>query len=92
MNLYEDENFSDAFHRFERVSQLHEAGLFKFAALGWMGHLKDLLGEREEVIEYYKQALEYDTGETMQHDQFRMRINRDWVEKRLQVPFTWKKR
>lgn len=92
MLLFDSGYYPEAFTGFEKVFELESSKLVKFTALTWMGHLKDLLGEREEAIEYYKQALEYDTGQTMQHDQFRMRINRDWVEKRLQVPFAWKKR
>ena len=87
MNLYEDENFSDAFHCFERVSQLHEDGLFKFAALGWMGLLKDLLGERQEALAYYKEALKYDTGEQVGYSWLRIQINRKWLEDRLKTPF-----
>ena len=90
--LFDSGYYREAFTGFEKVFLLESPKLTKFTALTWMGHLKDLLGEREEAIEYYKQALEYDTGQTMRHDQFRMRINRDWIEKRLTVPFTWKKR
>jgi tetratricopeptide (TPR) repeat protein len=90
--LFDSGYYPEAFTGFEKVFELESSKLVKFTALTWMGHLKDLLGEREEAIEYYTQALEYDTGETMRHDQFRMRINREWVEKRLKVPFTWKKR
>jgi hypothetical protein len=66
--------------------------LYIFTAHTWMGQLKDLMGEREEALRYYKRALEYDEGDTMTHSQFGMRINRAWVEKRLKTPFTWKKR
>jgi hypothetical protein len=57
-----------------------------------MGHLKDLLNQRDEAIGYYREALKYESGDFMQHSQFRMRIDRKWVEKRLQAPFTWKRR
>ena len=90
--LFDSGYYPEAFTGFEQVFELGSSKLVKFTALTWLGHLKDLLGKREEAIEFYKQALDYDTGQTMQHDQFRMRINRDWIEKRLKVPFTWKKR
>ena len=45
-------------------------------ALVRMGHLKDLSGKREEALKYYNEVLKYDTGRTMQHDQYGMRITR----------------
>ena len=61
-------------------------------ALVWMGHLKDLSGKREEALKYYNEALKHDTGRTMQHDQYGMRISRQWVEERLKTPFKWGKK
>jgi hypothetical protein len=55
-----------------------------------MGHLKDLMKEREEAVAFYKKALEHDEGDSMTHSQFRMRINREWIEKHLRTPFVWK--
>lgn len=52
-----------------------------------MGHLKDLLGEREDAIRYYRLALTLDTGQTMQHSQYNMSIDRAWIEERLKIPF-----
>jgi hypothetical protein len=75
----------------EKVSGMEASKLYVFAAYTWMGHLKDLMGEREEALKYYKRALDYDTGDSMQHSQFGMRIDRAWVEKRLAIPFSWKK-
>lgn len=91
MLLFDSGYYTESFVAFEKVSEMDVSKLYKFASYTWMGHLKDLQGEREEAIKYYKLALEHDTGDTMQHSQFRMRINRRWVEKRLKIPFTWKK-
>ena len=92
MLLFDSGYYPESFVSFDKVSKMEASKLYIFSAYTWMGHLKDLLGEREEALKYYKHALDYDTGDTMTHSQFRMRINRAWVEKRLERPFTWKKR
>jgi tetratricopeptide (TPR) repeat protein len=90
MLLFDSGYYPESFASFEKVSKMEVSKLYKFTSYTWMGHLKDLEGKREEAVKYYKLALEYDTGDTMQHSQFRMRISRKWVEKRLKTPFTWK--
>jgi tetratricopeptide (TPR) repeat protein len=90
MLLFDSGYYTESFTAFERVSKMDVSKLYKSTSFTWMGHLKDLEGKREEAIKYYELALEYDTGETMQHSQYRMRINRKWIEKRLKTPFTWK--
>jgi len=92
MLLFDSGYYPQAFVSMEKVSRMEAPKLYIFTANTWMGHLKDLMGEREEALKYYKRALDSDTGDTMTHSQFRMRINRAWVEKRLEIPFTWKKR
>jgi tetratricopeptide (TPR) repeat protein len=73
---------------FARVSALEKTGLYRFAALGWLGLLSDLRGKRTEALAHYREALKYDTGESMRHDQFRITINKPWLEERLKKPFT----
>ncbi len=92
MLLFDSGYYPEAYVAMEKVSRMEIPELYKFAAYTWMGHLKDLMGDREEAIKYYKLALEHDEGTTMRHDQFRMQINRKWIEQRLKIPFTWKKR
>lgn len=92
MLLFDSGYYPQAFEAMEKVSQMDVAELHVFAAYTWMGHLKDLMGEREEALRYYKRALDSDTGDSMQHSQFGMRIDRVWVEKRLERPFTWRRR
>jgi len=87
LQLFELGRHPESFDCFERVSGLHREGLEKFAALVWMGHLMDLQKQRDKAIEYYKKAIEYDTGETMTHSQYGMQINRQLVEERLRTPF-----
>ncbi|MEW6456439.1 MAG: hypothetical protein AB1410_06995 [Acidobacteriota bacterium] len=90
--LFDSGFYKESFLAFEKVFKLESPELYKFASLTWMGHLKDLEGQREEAVKYYKQALERDTGNSMQHSQYRMRINRKWIEQRLKTPFTWKRK
>ncbi|NTW36796.1 MAG: DUF4388 domain-containing protein [Syntrophobacteraceae bacterium] len=59
-------------------------------AQAWMGMLKDLAGEREAALGHYREALRYDTGLTMRHDQYGILIDTAWIEQRLAAPFRWK--
>ena len=92
MLLFDSGYYTEAFIAMEKVSRMETSKLYIFTAYTWMGQLKDLMGEREEALKYYKRALDHDTGDSMTHSQFRMRINRAWVEKWLKTPFIWKKR
>jgi tetratricopeptide (TPR) repeat protein len=92
MLLFDSGYYPEAFIAMEKVSRMETSKLYIFTAYTWMGQLKDLMGDRQEALRYYKRALDHDTGDTMQHSQFRMWINRAWVEKRIDTPFTWKKR
>jgi tetratricopeptide (TPR) repeat protein len=92
IELYRLGHYADAFDCFRSVSKLHKDGLVKFAALGWMGLLKDLLGQRPEALTYYRDALKYDSGEPMNHWSLRIQMDRKWVEERMKEPFTLESR
>ncbi len=88
MTLYDGEHYAQALEAFERaVEYAHEAGTAGFVALVWQGQVLDLLGRREEAIQRYETALENDTGGTVRHDQYGLRLNRAWVLKKLRTPF-----
>jgi len=89
--LFDGSYYPQSFNAFDQVFTLDSSALLKFTALVWMGQLMDLQKQRDKAMEYYKKALEHDTGETMTHSQYGMRINRQWVEERLKTPFAWKK-
>jgi tetratricopeptide (TPR) repeat protein len=91
MMLFDGSHYPQSLHAFGQVLTLDSSELLKFTALVWMGQLMDVQKQREKAIEYYKQALEHDTGETMTHSQYGMRINRQWVDERLRQPFVRKK-
>jgi tetratricopeptide (TPR) repeat protein len=88
LDLFELGQYPESFDCFEKVSGLQREGLEKFAALGWMGLLKDLQGKRPEALRHYQEALRFDTGESMRHDQFNIRMDKKWVEDRLNKPFS----
>jgi tetratricopeptide (TPR) repeat protein len=88
IQLFELGQYPESFDCFQKVSDLQRDGLEKFAALGWMGLLKDMLGQRSEALMYYQEALRFDTGESMQHGQFRIKMDKKWIEERLERPFT----
>lgn len=92
LTLFDGGYYKESFYAFQKVSVLNPSKFYHFTTLVWMGHLKDLLGSREEALKYYQEALTYDTGGTMRHDQYRLQINRKWVEERLKTPFKWGKK
>jgi len=92
MHLYERKDFAEAFHCFKKVSELGTSVFAGFASLSCMGIIKDLLGEREEALVYYKEALKYDTEESFRLPWSRTRIDSQWIEERLKTPFKLKKK
>jgi hypothetical protein len=87
--LFDGRHYSQSFEAFKRCSELDRSETNLFWTLAWLGQLKDLLGEREQAVAFYREALKHDTGRTMQHDQYSLRINKAWVEERLKTPFRW---
>jgi hypothetical protein len=70
----------------EAMTQLEKTDL-RFVALVWQGHLLDLLGRRGEAVTRYEEALKLPGSPSMQHGQYNMTINKQWVEERLKTPF-----
>ena len=87
MILYDAKYDEQALEAFEWVEKTSQNATEVFAAIVWQGHLLDLAGKREEAVQQYKKALEKSEGRSMRHDQYRMEINRAWVQKRLKEPF-----
>lgn len=88
LTLFDGIYYKESFDAFQWIAdELNPPEIYRFITLIWMGHMKDLLDNREEALKYYKEALKYDTGRTMSHDQYGMRINRQWVEERIKTPF-----
>jgi tetratricopeptide (TPR) repeat protein len=90
--LFDGGYYKESFKAFEKLIELNPPQLTHFASLVWMGHLQDLFGNREEALKYYNEALKRDTGGTMRHDQWGIKIGRQWIEERLKSPFKWGKK
>ena len=48
----------------------------------------DLLGRRPEAIEKCQAALALPGTPEIRHDEYKMKIDKTWVEERLKIPFT----
>ncbi len=86
--LYDGRYYQEAIEAFEKV-QIHGQSdpSEVSAAITWQGHLFDLLGQRDKAIECYRRALAQSVPPDVSHDQYHIRLNREWIEKRLQEPF-----
>ncbi|MFC1614804.1 hypothetical protein ACFL5K_05855 [Gemmatimonadota bacterium] len=58
-----------------------------FASMVWLGHLNDLLGNRDEALSWYNKGLDHYPGFPVQHDQWGIKIDTKWIEERLTIPF-----
>jgi hypothetical protein len=87
--LFDGRHYPESFEAFKRCGELDRSKNNLFGALVWMGIIKDLLGDRPSAVGYYGEALKNDTGQTLQHDQYGLRIGKAWVEERLKTPFKW---
>ncbi|MHC4552541.1 MAG: tetratricopeptide repeat protein, partial [Planctomycetota bacterium] len=77
----------DCFIRGEQGGSTHS---YLFCSVVWQGHLLDIQHNREKAIEKYSQALEMNDDEIgrMRHDQWGIVLTKDWVQKRLETPFS----
>jgi tetratricopeptide (TPR) repeat protein len=85
--LYDGKYYDEAMEAWHRVAELDKNPVRIFAALVWQGHMADLLGRREEALAFYTEALKRDPGFPIRHDQYGMKVGREWVEERLKEPF-----
>lgn len=88
LTLYDGKYYAEALEAFnEMQSQAKDNASLACAALVWQGHLLDLLERREEALKCYREAMKSVDSLDIRHDQYGMRLNRQWVEKRLEEPF-----
>jgi tetratricopeptide (TPR) repeat protein len=83
--LYDSQYYQDSLAAMTRVPDSDPA--WGFAATVWRGHLLDLLGRRPEAVACYQEALKATWRRPIRHEQYKMVINREWVEERLRTPF-----
>jgi len=72
---------------FTRSPAIEKEGARAFASRILQGHLNDLLGNRAAAIDAYEEALAIDPGLAYRHDQWKLVLDRAYVEKCLTAPF-----
>ncbi len=77
----------DAFERAEGFLK-DQGGSNYFADIVWQGHMYDVFGKRDKAKAKYRQALEVENLGTMRYDQWKMILTKEWVQVRLDEPFT----
>jgi tetratricopeptide (TPR) repeat protein len=83
--LYDGRHYQEAL---EVMTELAKGDSdWRFTALVWQGHLLDLLGRRAEAVERYQEALKLPGSPKIRHDQYKLVIDKQWVEERLKTPF-----
>ena len=88
--LYDDRRYDEALDAFEHISRAARSDTrYEFVSLVWQGHIRDLLGRRDDALAKYGEALTLDVGDDyrMRHDQYGLVINRQWAEERTKTPF-----
>ena len=88
LTLYDGRYYEQALEAFRNVQiQAQDDPSRACAALVWQGHLLDLLERRNEALKCYNDALGKSAGLNMRHDQYGIKLDREWVQKRLKEPF-----
>jgi len=91
LTLYDGKYYKEALEAFRNVqAQAQDDVLLDCAGLVWQGHVLDLLERRDEALKCYNEALGKSASLNMRHDQYGIRLNREWVQKRLKEPFSRK--
>jgi tetratricopeptide (TPR) repeat protein len=86
--LYDGKYYSDAMKAFDYALELNDDNPYiAFIAYTWKGHLNDILGHREEALKFYEKALKGYPGGPVTHSQYKMKIDKEWLEERLKKPF-----
>lgn len=98
LSLYDAKRYSESIDVFKRLLNLtnhNKDELWKYDwSQIWIGHVYDVLGEREKALSYYRNVLnsKHDSGNLMMGQYNIGPITaKDWAEKRIKEPFTRKK-
>jgi tetratricopeptide (TPR) repeat protein len=88
MTLYDGRYYQEGLGAFGKAqATAGDDTRLTFVAIVWQGHIFDLLGQREKAVSCYQKALEVPGPGETRHDQYHMRVNREWVQERLKEPF-----
>jgi tetratricopeptide (TPR) repeat protein len=93
LSLYDAKNYREAIETFQKLSKVSEAQQAKIHGWShiWIGHMYDLLGEREAAIQQYQSALaSKDANDTWQFSQYNIGpiTTKAWAQERIATPFT----
>jgi len=88
--LYDGKYYAESLKAFHSEENLIEKNLKDyFVSKVWQGHILDLLEQRSEAVECYKEALKCkQQGYWERHDQYGIVIDHEWVKQRIEKPFT----
>jgi hypothetical protein len=84
MQLYDEKHDQEALQAFQTGSRFDPNDFLGFV---WQGHMHDLLHQRDKAVACYRQALALNPTSWVRHDQWGMKIDRAWIEQRLETPF-----
>lgn len=89
MCLYDGEHYEESLQILRKCTDLSRSQKSNslYYHLTWQGHVLDLLNRREEALSCYQEALEHCGSGGVRHDQYGMRTDRSWIEKRIKSPF-----
>jgi len=87
LGLYGIGRLDEAAGSFAKAANLETDPVWKFGSLGWLGLLDDLRGRRADALVHYRDALAIAPERPLRHDQFKITMDKAWVEERLKSPF-----
>jgi tetratricopeptide (TPR) repeat protein len=89
--LYDVIRYEEAqaiFQTFWSWAEAKEEPAFSALACIWSGHMLDLLGRRDQAMDWYQRALDKNVDDTWSHGQYGMRYSlRAWARERMDTPF-----
>ena len=87
--LYDGKYYAESLKAFQSAADTADNNSSRYFVFKvWQGHDLDLLGQRDEAIECYKEALKCkQQGTWVRHDQYGIVIDQNWVKQRIEKPF-----
>ena len=87
MTLFDGGYYAQSEYAFRNATK-YDLKEDRFISYCWMGHLQDIRGKRTNAIASYTKALEIWDEDSYTHSQYNMRVDKSWVEERLETPFS----
>jgi len=87
LQLYGADRLDEAADCFGRLGALETDALHKFGAQAWLGLLDDLRGRRGAALAHYRAASGIVPDKPLRFDQYKIAMDRAWIEERMKSPF-----